>query len=77
MDWIADYIIDELKERVKSLEKLIEDDEWSFGYKMAKAEEIKFLKNELQDINEIMMEEVKQFEELEDDVRTVKADAQI
>ena len=77
MNWILDYIIDELKERVKSLEKLIEDDDWSFGYKMAKAEEIKFLKNELQDIEEMMIEEVKQFEELEDDVRTVKADAQI
>ena len=77
MDWIADYIIDELKERVKSLEKLIEDDEWSFGYKMAKAEEIKFLKNELQDINEIMMEEVKQFEELEEETRALRADAQI
>ena len=77
MDWIADYIIDELKARVQALEKVMQDDEVSFGYKMAKAEEIKFLKNELQDINEIMMEEVKQFEELEDDVRTVKADAQI
>ena len=77
MDWIADYIIDELKARVQALEKVMQDDEVSFGYKMAKADEIKFLKNELQDINEIMMEEVKQFEELEDDVRTVKADAQI
>ena len=77
MDWIADYIIDELKARVKSLEKVMQDDEVSFGYKMAKAEEIKFLKNELQDIEEMMIEEVKQFEELEDDVRTVKADAQI
>lgn len=77
MDWIADYIIDELKARVKSLEKVMQDDEVSFGYKMAKAEEIKYLKNELQDIEDMMIEEVKQFEELEDDVRTVKADAQI
>ena len=42
---------------------------------MAKAEEIKFLKNELQDINEIMMEEVKQFEELEEETRSLRADA--
>ena len=77
MDWIADYIIDELKQRVKSLEKVMQDDEVSSGYKMAKAEEIKFLKNELQDINEIMMEEVKQFEELEEETRALRADAQI
>ena len=75
MDWIADYIIDELKARVQALEKVMQDDEVSFGYKMAKAEEIKFLKNELQDINEIMMEEVKQFEELEEETRSLRADA--
>ena len=77
MDWIADYIIDELKQRVKSLEKVMQDDEVSSGYKLSKQDEIKFLQMELEYIDEMMLEEVKQFEELEDDVRTVKADAQI
>ena len=77
MNWILDYVIDELKARVQALEKDIQDDEVSTGYKLSKQDEIKFLQMELEYIDEMMLEEVKQFEELEDDVRTVKADAQI
>ena len=77
MNWILDYVIDELKSRVQSLEKVIQDNEVSVGYKLSKQDEIKFLQMELEYIDEMMLEEVKQFEELEDDVRTVKADAQI
>ena len=77
MNWILDYVIDELKSRVQALEKVIQDDEVSTGYKLSKQDEIKFLQMELEYIDEMMLEEVKQFEELEDDTRTVKADAQI
>lgn len=77
MNWILDYVIDELKSRVQALEKVIQDNEVSTGYKLSKQDEIKFLQMELEYIDEMMLEEVKQFEELEDDVRTVKADAQI
>ena len=77
MNWILDYVIDELKSRVQALEKVIQDDEVSTGYKLSKQDEIKFLQMELEHIDEMMLEEVKQFEELEDDTRTVKADAQI
>ena len=77
MNWILDYVIDELKSRVQALEKVIQDNEVSIGYKLSKQDEIKFLQMELEHIDEMMLEEVKQFEELEDDVRTVKADAQI
>ena len=77
MNWILDYVIDELKSRVHALEKVIQDDEVNTGYKLSKQDEIKFLQMELEHIDEMMLEEVKQFEELEDDVRTVKADAQI
>ena len=45
--------------------------------KIRTAYEVKDLKEILQEIDEMMLEEVKQFEELEGDVRTVKADAQI
>ena len=77
MNWILDYVIDELKSRAQALEKVIQDDEVNTGYKLSKQDEIKFLQMELEYIDEMMLEEVKQFEELEDDVRTVKADAQI
>ena len=77
MNWILDYVIDELKSRVQALEKVIQDDEVSTGYKLSKQDEIKFLQMELEHIDEMMLEEVKQFEELEEDLRTVKADAQI
>ena len=77
MNWILDYVIDELKSRVQALEKVIQDNEVSVGYKLSKQDEIKFLQMELEHIDEMMLEEVKNFEELEDDVRTVKADAQI
>ena len=45
--------------------------------KIRTAYEVNHLKEILQEIDEMMLEEVKQFEELEDDTRTVKADAQI
>ena len=77
MNWILDYVIDELKSRVQALEKVIQDDEVNTGYKLSKQDEIKFLQMELKYIDEMMLEEVKQFEELEDDTRNVKADAQI
>ena len=77
MNWILDYVIDELKSRVQALEKVIQDDEVSTGYKLSKQDEIKFLQMELEYIDEMMLEEVKQFEELEEDLRTVKADTQI
>ena len=77
MNWILDYVIDELKSRVQALEKVIQDNEVSVGYKLSKQDEIKFLQMELEYTDEMMLEEVKQFEELEEDVRTVKADAQI
>ena len=53
------------------------DNEYWRASKIRVAYEIKDLKEILQEIDEMMQEEVKQFEELEDDVRTVKADAQI
>ena len=77
MNWILDYVIDELKWREKENEKVIKDDEVSTGYKLSKQDENKFLQMELEYIDEMMLEEVKQFEELEEDLRTVKADAQI
>ena len=77
MNWILDYVIDELKSRVQALEKVIQHNEVSVGYKLSKQDEIKFLQMELEYINEMMLEEVKQFEELEDDTRSLKADAQI
>ena len=53
------------------------DNEYWRSSKIRTAYEVKDLKEILQEIDEMMQEEVKQFEELEDDVRTVKADAQI
>ena len=45
--------------------------------KIRTAYEVNHLKEILQEIDEMMLEEVKQFEELGEDLRTVKADAQI
>ena len=72
MNWILDYVIDELKSRVQTLEKVIQDDEVSTGYKLSKQDEIKFLQMELEYIDEMMLEEVKQFEELEDDAPNIE-----
>ena len=51
MNWILDYVIDELKSRVQALEKVIQDDEVSTGYKLSKQDEIKFLQMELEYID--------------------------
>ena len=39
MNWILDYVIDELKSRVQALEKVIQDNEVSVGYKLSKQDQ--------------------------------------
>ena len=46
MNWILDYVIDELKSRVQALEKVIQDDKVSTGYKLSKQDEIKCIRKE-------------------------------
>lgn len=74
MDWILRNHIENMKLRIQALENMHEA---STGYKLAKQDEIKWLKYELQEIEDMMSEEVRRFEEAEEDLREKRADAYI
>ena len=67
MNWILDETIYNLKSRISALEKVINNEEVNRIYKMSKVEEIKFLKEILQEIDEMMQEEIKQLDEADED----------
>ena len=75
MNWILDETIYNLKSRISALEKVINNEEVNRIYKMSKVEEIKFLKEILQEIDEMMQEEVRYLEKADEDERENRADA--
>lgn len=75
MNWILDETIYNLKSRISALEKVINNEEVNRIYKMSKVEEIKFLKEILQEIDVMMQEEVRDLDEADEDIRTLKTDA--
>nr|DAY46446.1 MAG TPA: hypothetical protein [Caudoviricetes sp.] len=75
MNWILDETIYNLKSRISALEKVINNEEVNRIYKMSKVEEIKFLKEILQEIDVMMQEEVRDLEEADEDERENRADA--
>lgn len=75
MNWILDETIYNLKSRISALEKVINNEEVNRIYKMSKVEEIKFLKEILQEIDAMMQEEVRALEEADEDERENRADA--
>ena len=77
MNWILDETIYNLKSRISALEKVINNEEVNRVYKMSKVDEIKFLKEILQEIDEMKNEEVKQLDEADEDMRTLRSDATI
>lgn len=77
MNWILDETIYNLKSRISALEKVINNEEVNRIYKMSKVDEIKFLKEILQEIDDMMKEEVRDFESAEEDMRINISNAQI
>ena len=75
MNWILEETIYNLKSRISALEKVINNEEVNRIYKMSKVEEIKFLKEILQEIDEMMQEEVRDLEKADEDERENRADA--
>ena len=75
MNWILDESIYYLKSRISAFEKVINNEEVNRIYKMSKVEEIKFLKEILQEIDEMMQEEVRDLEKADEDERENRADA--
>ena len=75
MNWILDETIYNLKSRISALEKVVNNEEVNRIYKMSKVEEIKFLKEILQEIDEMMQEEVRDLEKADEDERENRADA--
>lgn len=75
MNWILDETIYNLKSRISALEKVINNEEVNRIYKMSKVEEIKFLKEILQEIDAMMQEEVRDLEKADEDERENRADA--
>lgn len=74
MDWILETHIDNIKARIQALENM---QEASKGYRLAKQDEIKWLKYELQEIQDMMLEDIRDFELAEEDLREKRADVYI
>lgn len=77
MDWILEEVIDSMKARIQALENVTKDTEVKDIYKFAKLDEIKFLKEQLQEIEEMKNEDIKETELAEEDLREKRADAYI
>ena len=77
MDWILEEVIDSMKARIQALENVTKDTEVKDIYKFAKLDEINFLREQLKEIEEMKIEEIKQLEEAEQDLREKRADAYI
>lgn len=75
MNWILEEVLDDIKARTKALKKVINDEEIDATYKLAKTEELKWLLYELHQISLMMIEEADRFDEAEEDLRTLRADA--
>lgn len=77
MDWILEEVIDSIKSRIQALENVTKDVEVKDIYKFAKLDEIKFLKEQLNEIYNMKNEDIKETELAEEDLREKRADAYI
>ena len=75
--WILDEVTDSMKARIQALENVTNDVEVKDIYKFAKLDEIKFLQGQLQEIEDMKKEEVRHFEEAEEDLREKRYEAYI
>lgn len=73
-EWILKELVNDLILRIKNLENL--NDAHTI-YLKAKQDEIDFLKNELNYVEDMFLENIREFERAEDDYRINKSDAQI
>lgn len=69
MSWKLDEVIDNMKARIQALENM---QEASTGYKLAKQDEIQWIKNQLEEIELMKQEDVRQLEEAEEDLQENK-----
>lgn len=76
-NWILDEVVDSIKARIKALENVTKDAEVKDIYKFAKLDEIQFLKDQLQEIEDMKKEDVRFFEEADEDVRENRYYAQM
>lgn len=76
-NWILEEVTDSMKARIQALENVTKDVEVKDIYKFAKLDEIKFLQGQLQEIEDMKKEEVRYFEEAEEDLREKRYEAYI
>lgn len=72
MDWILDEVIDSMKARIESLRKATKQDSIPREYKLAMMSEIGWLKSQLQEIEDMKNEDIKEIELTEEDLRENK-----
>ena len=76
-NWILDEVVENLENRLKTLEKMMQDEGFQPIYKAAMNQEILFLKEELDAINEMKLEEVEFDAAADEDYRQNRSYAQI
>lgn len=76
-NWILKEVVENLKFRLETLKKMLEDEGFQAIYKAALKQEIVFIKEQLKEINDMMLEDVKVFEDAEADYRENRAYSRI
>lgn len=72
MDWILDEVIDSMKSRIESLRKATKQDSIPRVYKLAMINEIGWIKSQLQEIEDMKNEDIKQTELVDEDIQENK-----
>lgn len=76
-NWILEEVIEGLKLRLNTLEKMLKDDGFMPIYKSAMKQEIVFIKEQLKGIDDMIIEDIKMCEDAEEDYRENRAYSQI
>lgn len=76
-NWILEEIVESLRNRLNTLEKMMQDEGFMPIYKVAMKQEIIWLENELNEIDQMLLEEVEFDAAADEDYRENRAYSQI
>ena len=75
--WILEEVIESLRLRLNTLQKMMQDEGFMPIYKVAMKQEIIWLENELNEIDQMLLEDVRESELADEDYRENRAYSQI
>ena len=76
-DWILDKVVEGFKFRLSTLEKMLQDEGFQPVYKAALRQEIIWLKEQLNEVDEMKLEDIRESDLADEDYRENRAYSQI